>query len=95
MIGIIMFFCALVMLLIGFPVAFTFAAVSVLFGLIAGIAEIGFDAGLIAGLTEGLVEGAAMFDYIPGYSRSPGQQWPSYPVHYQTNLCKELPFSGA
>lgn len=60
-----MFFTALLMLLIGFPVAFTFAAVSVLFGLIAGIVEIGFDEGLIHGITEGLVEGVAMFDYMP------------------------------
>jgi len=65
MIGIIMFFTALFMLLIGFPVAFTFAAVSVLFGLIAGIVEIGFDEGLIHGITEGLAEGVAMFDYMP------------------------------
>jgi len=36
MIGIIMFFAALAMLLIGFPVAFTFGAVSVFFGLAAG-----------------------------------------------------------
>ena len=43
MIGIIMFFASLVMLLYGFPVAFTFAAVSLLFGVIAGIVEIGFD----------------------------------------------------
>lgn len=60
-----MFFTALFMLLIGFPVAFTFAAVSVLFGLIAGIVEIGFDEGIIHGLTEGITEGIAMFDYMP------------------------------
>ncbi|WP_415396399.1 TRAP transporter large permease [Sulfurimonas sp. CS5] len=69
MIGISMFFTALFMLLFGFPVAFTFAAVSVLFGLIAGISEIymagGFDAGMLAGITEGLNEGIAMFDYMP------------------------------
>ena len=65
MIGLIMFFTALFMLLIGFPVAFTFAAVSVFFGLIAGIAEIGFDAGLIHALSEGVSEGIAMFDYMP------------------------------
>jgi len=68
MIGIIMFFAALLMLLVGFPVAFTFAAVSVLFGLIAGIVEIysmgGFDTGLVSGFIEGLVEGATMFDYM-------------------------------
>ncbi len=69
MIGISMFFTALLMLLIGFPVAFTFAAVAVFFGLIAGVVEIhavgGFDAGMMAGLTEGLAEGVAMFDYMP------------------------------
>lgn len=65
MIGIIMFFTALFMLLIGFPVAFTFAAVSVFFGIIAGIAEIGFDAGLMTALSEGVVEGIAMFDFMP------------------------------
>ncbi|WP_072679451.1 TRAP transporter large permease subunit [Arcobacter sp. LA11] len=61
MIGIIMFFTALFMLLIGFPVAFTFAAVSVFFGIIAGIVEIGADGTLI----EGIMEGIAMFDYMP------------------------------
>lgn len=65
MIGIIMFFTALLMLLVGFPVAFTFAAVSVLFGLIAGIVEIGFDEGIMYGLTEGVLEGMAMFDFMP------------------------------
>lgn len=65
MIGIFMFFTALLMLLFGFPVAFTFAAVAVFFGLIAGIAEVGFDAGIIAGLTEGFSEGIAMFDFMP------------------------------
>ena len=65
MIGIIMFFTALVMLLIGFPVAFTFGAVSVFFGLIAGIVEIGFDEGLINGLIEGVHEGILMFDFMP------------------------------
>ena len=65
MIGIVMFFTALFMLLIGFPVAFTFGAVSVFFGMIAGIMEIGFDAGLMAGLIEGLAEGVAMFDFMP------------------------------
>lgn len=53
MIGIAMFFTSLFMLLVGFPVAFTFAAVSVFFGLAAGILEIyldgGFDLGVIAG----------------------------------------------
>ena len=69
MIGISMFFTALFMLLIGFPVAFTFGAVAVFFGMIAGLLEIysagGFDAGLITGLVEGFHEGVAMFDYMP------------------------------
>ncbi len=65
MIGIIMFFTALFMLLIGFPVAFTFGAVSVVFGIIAGIVEIGFDGGIIAGLIEGFEEGMYMFDFMP------------------------------
>lgn len=69
MIGIVMFFTALFMLLFGFPVAFTFAAVSVFFGISAGVIEIysygGFDAGFMAGLSEGLTEGIAMFDYMP------------------------------
>ena len=65
MIGIIMFFTALIMLLFGFPVAFTFAAVSVLFGLIAGIVEIGFDDGIEVALFEGIEEGVAMFDFMP------------------------------
>jgi len=69
MIGISMFFTALALLLIGFPVAFTFAAVAVFFGMIAGIVEIysygGFDAGLLSGLVEGLGEGVAMFGYMP------------------------------
>ncbi len=69
MIGIVMFFTALFMLLIGFPVAFTFAAVSVFFGISAGVIEIysdgGFDAGFLAGLNEGIIEGISMFDYMP------------------------------
>jgi tripartite ATP-independent transporter DctM subunit len=69
MIGIIMFFTSLFMLLVGFPVAFTFAAVSVFFGITAGVIEIysdgGFDAGFMAGLSEGIVEGISMFDYMP------------------------------
>ena len=65
MIGILMFFASLAMLLYGFPVAFTFAAVSLLFGIIAGIAEVGFDAGIISGLSEGLIEGLSLFDFMP------------------------------
>jgi tripartite ATP-independent transporter DctM subunit len=69
MIGIIMFFTALFMLLIGFPVAFTFAAVSVFFGIIAGIVEIykyaEESATLVSILGNGFAEGIAMFDYMP------------------------------
>ena len=65
MIGIIMFFASLVMLLYGFPVAFTFAAVSLLFGVIAGVVEVGFDDGLVSGLIEGVEEGLSMFDFMP------------------------------
>ncbi|WP_294962401.1 TRAP transporter large permease subunit [Sulfurimonas sp.] len=65
MIGIVMFFTALLMLLIGFPVAFTFGAVSVAFGMVAGIMEIGFDSGIVNALVEGFGEGVAMFDFMP------------------------------
>lgn len=56
-----MFFTALLLLMLGFPVAFTFGAVSVLFGLIAGIVEVGFDGSLIEGLQEGIL----LFDFMP------------------------------
>ncbi|WP_044419074.1 TRAP transporter large permease [Halarcobacter anaerophilus] len=69
MIGIIMFFTALFMLIIGFPVAFTFAAVSVLFGIIAGFVEILSYAEqgqtLLSLIHDGWVEGISMFDYMP------------------------------
>lgn len=61
MIGIIMFFTALGMLLFGFPVAFTFGAVSVVFGIIAGIVEIGLNGPLI----EGVEVGMNMFAFMP------------------------------
>lgn len=69
MIGISMFFTALFMLVIGFPVAFTFGAVAVFFGFVAGFSEVytagGFDAGMISGLMSSFSEGVAMFDYMP------------------------------
>ncbi|WP_321313505.1 TRAP transporter large permease subunit [Halarcobacter sp.] len=69
MIGIVMFFTALFMLIIGFPVAFTFAAVAVFFGILAGFIEIFSYAeegqALISLLHEGWVEGISMFDYMP------------------------------
>ncbi len=62
MIGIIMFFAALVALLFGFPVAFTFGAVAVVFGLIAGVVEaLSYDQSVI----EGLIEGVNMFAFMP------------------------------
>jgi len=58
-----MFFVALAMLLIGFPVAFTFGAVSVFFGLAAGILEAIQDG---IPLMEGLVDtGIDMFAFMP------------------------------
>lgn len=62
MIGIIMFFAALLMLLFGFPVAFTFGAVAVVFGMIAGIVE-----ALSYGdnLYQGIVLGKNMFAFMP------------------------------
>jgi tripartite ATP-independent transporter DctM subunit len=63
MIGIVMFFAALLMLIIGFPVAFTFGAVSVFFGLAAGIIEAIQDE---IPLMEGLVDtGIDMFAFMP------------------------------
>ncbi|THB74174.1 MAG: TRAP transporter large permease subunit [Desulfobulbaceae bacterium] len=47
MTGIIMFFAALVMLTIGYPVAFTFGSVSIFFGIIAAVVELQSDATLI------------------------------------------------
>ncbi len=61
MIGIIMFFVALFMLLFGFPVAFTFGAVSVIFGLIAGVVEIAGE----GSVWEGLLLGKDMFAFMP------------------------------
>lgn len=62
MIGIIMFFVALLMLLFGFPVAFTFGAVSVVFGLIAGVNEALLnDQSVMDGITEGI----DMFAFMP------------------------------
>jgi len=69
MIGIVMFFTALFMLIIGFPVAFTFAAVSVIFGILAGFIEVMSNSeeglALMQLLNEGWIEGIAMFDYMP------------------------------
>ena len=69
MIGIVMFFTALFMLIIGFPVAFTFAAVSVFFGILAGFFEVASYSeegmAVMEFLQEGWIEGISMFDYMP------------------------------
>jgi tripartite ATP-independent transporter DctM subunit len=62
MIGLIMFFTGLAMLFIGFPVAFTFGAVSVFFGLAAGIIEAFADGEL---LVDGIDNGLMMFAMMP------------------------------
>ncbi len=62
MIGIIMFVVGMLMLLIGFPVAFTFGAVSVFFGMVAGIVESLGDGGT---LMEGFEIGKTMFAFMP------------------------------
>jgi len=62
MIGIIMFFAALFMLLFGYPVAFTFGAVSIIFGMIAGIVEaLQYGDSIMAGLQIG----EQMFAFMP------------------------------
>ena len=62
MIGLIMFFTGLGMLFIGFPVAFTFGAVSVFFGIAAGIIEAFSDGEL---LVDGIDNGLMMFAMMP------------------------------
>lgn len=62
MIGIIMFFVGMIMLLIGFPVAFTFGAVSVFFGIFSGLFEAIMDGGT---LIEGFQTGVNMFAFMP------------------------------
>ncbi|MFO7813018.1 MAG: TRAP transporter large permease subunit [Pelovirga sp.] len=62
MVGIIMFFAALVMLLLGFPVAFTFGAVSVFFAMIGGIVESLQYGGTIL---QGFTIGKDMFGFMP------------------------------
>ena len=62
MIGIVMFFAALLMLLFGFPVAFTFGGVAVIFAIVYGLFEIIPFGGTI---WEGVVEGMSMFSFMP------------------------------
>lgn len=61
MIGLIMFVAALVLLIIGFPVAFTFGSVSIFFGILAAIIELAPDAN-IANISE---EFFLMFSMMP------------------------------
>jgi tripartite ATP-independent transporter DctM subunit len=62
MIGIVMFFTALFLLLFGFPVAFTFGAVSIIFGMVSGIFE-AFSYGET--VMQGLSYGSDMFAFMP------------------------------
>ena len=62
MIGIVMFFAALLMLVIGFPVAFTFGAVALYFGLGASYIEIIPDGGT---MLEWWEEFLSMFSMMP------------------------------
>lgn len=62
MIGIVMFFVGMLMLLFGFPVAFTFGAVSVFFGIFAGIFESLSNGGTFV---EGLQAGINLFAFMP------------------------------
>ena len=61
MIGIYMFFTALLMLLIGFPVAFPFAGVALVFGIYSE----GFADGMEDGFIEHLIQGIGLFDMMP------------------------------
>jgi tripartite ATP-independent transporter DctM subunit len=62
MIGIVMFFTALFLLLFGFPVAFTFGAVSIVFGMAAGVFEAFADG---ESFWQGLIYGEQMFAFMP------------------------------
>lgn len=62
MIGIVMFFVGMCMLLLGFPVAFTFGAVSVFFGLFSGVFEALINGGT---LLEGFQAGVNLFAFMP------------------------------
>ena len=61
MTGIVMFFAALLMLAIGYPVAFTFGSISIFFGIIAAIVEVAPDLSFIAVSDEFL----QMFSMMP------------------------------
>lgn len=61
MIGIYMFFTALIMLLAGFPVAFTFAGVALVFGIYSE----GFSSGMENGFVEHFLTGLELFEMMP------------------------------
>ena len=61
MTGIVMFFAALLMLAIGYPVAFTFGSISIFFGIIAAIVEVAPDISFVAVSDEFL----QMFSMMP------------------------------
>jgi len=61
MIGIYMFFTALIMLLAGFPVAFTFAGVALVFGIYSE----GFADGMEDGFIDAIIQGIGLFDMMP------------------------------
>ena len=61
MTGIIMFFAALLMLGIGYPVAFTFGSVSIFFGIIAAMVEVAPDLSFVTVVDEFL----RMFSMMP------------------------------
>lgn len=62
MVGIVMFFAALLLLLLGFPVAFTFGGAAVFFAVIHGLVEIIPFGGTV---WEGIQEGMRMFAFMP------------------------------
>ncbi len=61
MISIVMFFTALIMLLFGFPVAFTFGGVALVFGIYAE----GFSEGMDGTFIEHFMQGVQLFDMMP------------------------------
>lgn len=61
MTGIIMFFAALMMLAVGYPVAFTFGSIAIFFGIIAAIVEVAPDLSFVAVSDEFL----QMFSMMP------------------------------
>ena len=63
MIGLIMFFAALVMLVLGFPVAFTFGAVAIYFGAIAAYMELASDGAVV--FADWWDEFISMFSMMP------------------------------